>query len=78
MRTKTYLPLEEHFTIAPCFDAWDVRRYWEWEEKVARPVMEAAGWEVGQFYSTEQDSFGPLGRAVTALKDGHEVRFYYG
>lgn len=72
------LPLDEVPGLTPSFEEWDVRRYWEWEEQIARPALEAEGWTVGDFVTLEGDSFGPLIRGVTCWKHGRRVRFWYG
>ena len=78
MPGKTYLDLEGEIRPEPRFDDWDVARYWEWEQKIAQPALEAAGWTVLRWYSIEKDSFGPLQRGAVCEKSGRQVIFYYG
>ena len=60
------------------FDAYPVTEYRRWEEEVARPALEAAGWKVGPFYTSEGDSFGPLIRSVVCRRGAEEQGFFYG
>lgn len=53
-------------------------RFQLWEQNVAKPLLEAKGYRVIRVYSTEYDSFGPLGRAFVVEKDGEVVEVYYG
>lgn len=58
-----------------CFDS---RRYLEWERDVATPALEAMGYRVSNWRTTDGDSFGPLVRGVTLKKDGHAEDYFYG
>ena len=60
------------------FDKWEVKDYRRFEEEEVRPALEAAGWSVGEFWSSEKDSFGPLSRAVRCQRQGQAVTFWYG
>jgi hypothetical protein len=55
-------------------------RWWESERDVIEPALRAAGYiEIGGWFSTEHDSFGPLGRAVRAKSpDGKLLTICYG
>jgi hypothetical protein len=63
------------FNHPDCFSSCG---YWRWEKEVAQPAIEAQGFEVIRWYSTDEDSFGPLVRAVDVRKDGVKQTFYYG
>lgn len=52
--------------------------YRAWEQKVAKPALEALGYTRVNFNSSESDSFGPLTRACFARKDGVLHVFTYG
>lgn len=53
--------------------------YTDWEEDIARPAIEAAGYRDVVFYDIERDSFGPLIRGVRAIDaNGEAKRFFYG
>ncbi len=52
--------------------------YWRWEKDVAMPELQKAGFEVGSWFSTDADSFGPLVRAVRLTKDGITKTYTYG
>lgn len=54
------------------------RSYWEWEDKVCKPALEAAGHTRVRFRMIEQDSFGPLIRGIRADKDGKTHSWFYG
>lgn len=54
------------------------REYWKWESDVAKPAIEAAGFTDIHFFSVEEDSFGPLIRGVTAIKNGIRHEWEYG
>ena len=54
------------------------RRYWTWENEVARPALEKLGYEDIKFFDGERDSFGPLTRVVHCRKDGNTVKLIYG
>jgi hypothetical protein len=51
--------------------------YWQWEDLVAKPALEAAGYERVTFHMGERDSFGPLSRIVRAYKGGACHEFIY-
>jgi hypothetical protein len=53
------------------------RTYWDWEDNVAKPALEAAGYKVIKFMMGEADSSGPLSRIVVTEKDGKRVYFVY-
>ncbi len=59
-------------------DCFDSRRYALWERSVATPVLEAAGFSVGAWWSGDQDSFGPLVRCVSLTKSGKTHTYFYG
>lgn len=51
----------------------------DWEEDIARPALEAAGFTSVSFYMMEEDSFGPLMRGVRVEDvDGNVRRLFYG
>jgi hypothetical protein len=51
----------------------------DWENEVATPALEAAGYVSVSIYSIEADSFGPLIRGVLVFDaDGNSRRFTYG
>ena len=52
--------------------------YWNWEDKIATPALEALGYKVIRWYSEDSDSFGPLVRAVKVEKDGAKQVLQYG
>lgn len=66
---------EDLFNDPRCFDS---RRYAEWEQKVAEPALKAMGYAVSDWRSEDEDSFGPLVRAVTLEKDGVKQSYVYG
>ena len=51
--------------------------YWLWEDTIARPALEALGYERVTFHMGERDSFGPLSRIVRAYKGGVHYEFIY-
>lgn len=55
-------------------------RWWEAERDVIEPALREAGYiNIGGWFSTESDSFGPLGRAVKATSpDGKRLTICYG
>lgn len=57
-----------------CFDSI---RYAEWEREVATPALEALGYTVTGWETTDGDSFGPLVRKVTVEKDGKRAEFWH-
>lgn len=59
-------------------DYCDSVRYIDWEQNVAKPLMEKAGYTNISFYMVEKDSFGPLIRGVRATKEGKNYKFFYG
>jgi hypothetical protein len=51
----------------------------KWESRVAIPALIVKGWKTApHFYTTESDSFGPLGRGIVCTKNGETVTFVYG
>lgn len=55
------------------------RTYWNWEQQVAKPVLEALGYTDIVFVQGESDSFGPLSRGVLMTDpNGRKVETYYG
>ncbi len=59
-----------------CFDS---KRYREWEEQIATPVLRSLGWEPKNWRTTDGDSFGPLVRTVTLVRhDGVTKDYSYG
>lgn len=52
--------------------------YWRWEDRATKHLT-SLGYTVYHWYSTEQDSFGPLGRAVKVLTpSGEKETLWYG
>jgi hypothetical protein len=66
---------EEPFNDPRCFDS---QRYREWEREVAEPMLRARGYEVLRWWSSDEDSFGPLVRCVEVRRDGVSKTYYYG
>lgn len=66
---------DDAFTHPDCFSS---ASYWRWEKEVAQPIIEEKGYRVIRWFSTDQDSFGPLVRAVEVEKDGEIKQFTYG
>jgi hypothetical protein len=57
----------------------DYGNYWRSESDVITPALTAVGYQVGQWYTAEGDSFGPLCRAARATApDGSSVVVSYG
>lgn len=54
------------------------RDYTKWENTIAKPALEQAGYKHVEFSSYEEDSFGPLIREVTAVKNNVLYKMYYG
>jgi hypothetical protein len=52
--------------------------YRKWEDETATPLLEKMGYSDIQFSMGDCDSFGPLTRIVTAIKNGVAYRFIYG
>lgn len=52
--------------------------YWQWEDRVAKPALELAGYERVTFHMGERYSSGPLTRIVRAYKGGTCHEFIYG
>lgn len=52
--------------------------YWKWEDHIAKPALELAGYERVTFHMGERDSFGPLTRVVRAYQKGECHEFIYG
>ncbi|WP_165968579.1 hypothetical protein [Saccharopolyspora elongata] len=49
------------------------------ERDVITPALVAAGYKVGEWYTADGDSFGPLCRAVSATSpDGKSITVFYG
>lgn len=65
---------ESSFNHPDCFG----RNYSLWETQIAAPILEADGFEVGHWYSIEEDSFGPLVRGVSLTKEGITEDYFYG
>lgn len=63
--------------VAPGLEI-DFQNYWDSEEKVIKPALEAKGYKVLSFYSIEYDSFGPLIRGIHVRKDGQFEVIWYG
>lgn len=56
-----------------------VKNYFDWEQNIAKPAMQAKGFTDISFYTAEGDSFGPLIRGVRCKDSkGNEFKFYYG
>lgn len=72
-------PLDDLFTVIGMvdMDGYCASDYWRWEDRVARPALEALGYTQVCFSMGECDSFGPLSRIVTATKDGVVRRMVY-
>ena len=66
---------EDVFNDPRCFDS---HGYFDWEREVAAPLLEAKGFKVCRWWSEDEDSFGPLVRAVELEKDGKRQRYFYG
>lgn len=66
---------DDAFNHPDCFNS---ANYWRWEQDVAQPIIEQQGYRVLRWFSTDQDSFGPLVRAVEVEKDDEVKRFSYG
>ncbi len=54
-------------------DKW----YFDWEDEIAKPALEALGYSHVKFRTGDGDSFGPLTRIVSATKDGITYQFMY-
>ena len=66
---------DEVFNHPDCFDS---SRYWKWEDEIATPALREKGFEVGSWFSVEEDSFGPLIRAVRLKAESTWQTYYYG
>lgn len=62
------------FNHPDCFG----RAYWKWETDVASPALTALGYQVGIWYSADEDSFGPLIREVKLTQNGSSEIYFYG
>lgn len=58
--------------------AFDFTQYRKCEREVLTPALEALGFKVGEWWSSDADSFGPLVRAVRVSKDGKTSIATYG
>lgn len=66
------------YDVAPGISI-DYKNYWESERDVITPALATKGYQVDRWYTTERDSFGPLGRAAQAISpDGTSVTVAYG
>lgn len=66
---------DDLFNHPNCFDS---RSYDLWERDIAKPALEASGFTVGRWWSEDEDSFGPLIRAVRLTKNGVTETYFYG
>lgn len=66
---------DELFNHSDCFNS---TYYARWEREVATPALVEAGYTDIRFYNVERDSFGPLIRGISTLKNGEQHTFYYG
>lgn len=57
--------------------AFDSIEYATWEAEVATPALEALGYKVRGWRTTDGDSFGPLVRMVTVEKDGQKLQLWH-
>lgn len=60
------------------FENYCSSNYTDWEDKIAKPILIANGYEDPYFVDVEADSFGPLIRKVKALKGERVVELFYG
>lgn len=75
--TKSH-PSQDLYDIIS-FQGFDWSRYWEGEENILTPQLEALGYTDIRFVTGECDSFGPLSRKCIAYdKDGVFQTFFYG
>lgn len=58
--------------------SFSVLEYRNGEQTILKPQLEKLGYTDVHFFMGERDSFGPLSRVVTCVKDGQPVSFYYG
>lgn len=65
----------EPFNHKDCFDS---SRYRDWERNIAEPLLSEKGYEVLRWWSSDEDSFGPLVRCVEVRKDGKSETYFYG
>jgi len=63
-----------HYEDLRCFDSV---RYEVWEREVATPALEALGYRVIDWRTTDGDSFGPLVRTVVVEKYGRRMEFFH-
>lgn len=66
---------DDAFNHPSCFDS---SAYGQWEREIAQPYLEREGYRVLRWYSTDEDSFGPLVRAADVERDGEQTTFIYG
>ena len=67
------LPKETEHPL--CFDSVG---YSQWETEIAEPALRALGYDVKGWRMLDGDSFGPLVRGVTLIKDGVRHKAFYG
>lgn len=65
----------QYFNHPDCFDS---THYARWERNIAEPALKEAGYEVLQWFSIDEDSFGPLVRGCLLRKDHLSEAFFYG
>ena len=63
------------FSHPHCYSS---KHYSQWEKEIAEPFLIEKGYKVLKWYSTDEDSFGPLVRAVDTEKEGIKQTFFYG
>ena len=56
----------------------DTYAYRQWEQEVARPALEAAGFRLLHWSTGERDSFGPLSRVCHAVRGNQNFQLFYG
>lgn len=62
--------------VEPSYD-WRDGSMYTIEREIITPALKDLGYEVGEWYSGEYDSFGPLSRCVPVTKDSvSNVVFY--
>ena len=60
-------------------EGFSFAEYFDGEQDIIKPRLEALGFTNVRFYNIEADSFGPLIRGVEAKdENGNPVSFYYG
>jgi hypothetical protein len=70
--------LELYTLIPDAMEKFSFGNYYNDEEKVIKPALEKLGYSNIRFSMGEYDSFGPLSRVITAIKNGQTVTLVYG